>query len=152
MPLPHVRFEHQDGPLVFSVKHASYFLSPTGMFSCSLNCEANEALDYMASPLFAVHNLPVGSAIQTGQAITVPRKYQEGQSRSLPRAHLYAGAHYAPWHVRLEVVSVGPQVLGLTGVFTTVDPNYYDSRALDTQVNLFANFTQCKESELWSPY
>ena len=151
MPQSRLLFEHQDGPLTFSIERASYNLSDKRLFSCSFECKLNEEFDYMSAPFFAAHNINSNGGMRLGQRLQVTPKYEQGQIPELPRVHLYTGRHYNPWDTTLEIVSVISGTIGIMGSFMTLDPNYYDARAKDTHVTFFATFVAGPASELWSP-
>jgi hypothetical protein len=145
-------FHHQDGDLLFDVVDGVYNLSPSGIFSCSIACQRNEAVNYMAAPHFAFLHVPVGGALSVGQVLAVDSPATaEANDQRHPLVHLYAGQHFSPWSARLVVKAVTGHAIRVHGSFVTQDPNYYDARARHTAAEFSASLRAVPPSEVWNP-
>jgi hypothetical protein len=140
MDAPTLTFDHQDGPLAFAVRRAVYAIGVDGRFSCSIECDASNAHDFMSEPVFCFMRAPVvDTGLAIGMVLRIPYRQGDRDSFDLPSSHLYAGSHFDPWDASVEILRFDGQAIEALVQFLTDDPNYYDSRAL---------YTRC-QSKVW---
>lgn len=145
-------FHHQDGDLSFDIVEGVYNVSQSGELWCSVACAPNEEHEYMASPCFALLNLPAGDGLYSRQVFIVDAQAtSEDIVEYRPLAHLYAGEHYSPWNTRLTVLSVDEDSVEVHVLFTTADPNYYDARAKPTHAEFRATLKASPRAAVWNP-
>jgi hypothetical protein len=127
-------FEHQDGPMAFPVRRAVYSATPDGAFSCSIECEGNEAHSFTSEPAFCFMRHPIaGATLEAGQVLRNSYRQGDRDDFDLPSTHLHAGSHFDPWDASVEILSVDGSSIEACISFLTDDPNYYDDRAKATR-------------------
>jgi hypothetical protein len=143
MTADHFVIRHQDGDFTYLVEKALYHITDDGLLHCCCSTVDVQDHGFLGAPSFSLMRYPLeGGVLQAGQLLEVAHRQSDRDSLDAPSTHLFAGAYFDPWDVRLAILDVDDASIGVNLSFSMDDPCYFDERAKVTTVTCRTRFAR----------